>query len=74
MFSQKDTNKARSRGVCLALRVRDRNFSNLVLKSNVQESLKRKTNDDSCSPNMYTLRKVLFGSEQPSTSKQVDRS
>lgn len=42
VFSQKDTNKVRSLGVWLALRVRDRNFSNLVLKSNVQESFKGK--------------------------------
>lgn len=70
VFSQKDTNKVRSLGVWLALRVRDRNFSNLVLKSDVQESFKRKTNDDSCSPNMYALLEVLFGSQQPSTSKQ----
>ena len=67
---QKDTNKVRSLGVWLALRVRHRNFSNLVLKSNVQESFKTKTNDDSSSPNMYTLLKVLLGSHQPSASKQ----
>lgn len=42
VFSQKDTNKVRSLGVWLALRVRHRNFSNLVLKSNVQESFNKK--------------------------------
>lgn len=47
VFSQKDTNKVRSLGVWLALRLRHRNFSNLVLKSNVQESFKIKTSDDS---------------------------